>query len=268
MAGRVEGKVAIVSGAAGGIGAAAARRLAAEGADVVLGDVAEARVKAVADEIGQNARGFGLDVTDPSSWAEAVALAEREFGTVTVLLNNAGVLRFGPIDKAEDADLDLLLNVNVKGVWHGIRAVTPGMRDAGGGSIVNTSSVEGMGGGRAVAAYTASKFAVRGLTKAASIDLIRYGIRVNSIHPGAIKTPMVASAIDTNMGRKDAVAEPPPFDEDMAKIVGDMVPMQRMGEPEEVANLMLYLASDESSYSTGAEFVVDGGAVSTSGFGH
>lgn len=268
MAGRLEGKVAIVSGGAGGIGAATVRRFVAEGARVVIGDLYELGGKRLAEELGDATRFHALDVTSAESWSGCVALAEREFGPVTVLVNNAGLLRFGSIVDAPVEDLQLLMDVNVTGVWLGMQAVVPSMQRAGGGSIVNTSSVEGLGGGPSLAAYTTSKFAVRGMTKAAALDLTPFDIRVNSVHPGAIKTPMVASAMDTRKGRRDATEERPEFDDSLSGYVGQLVAMQRMGEPDEIARLMLFLASDDASYCTGGEFVADGGATITSGFGH
>jgi 3alpha(or 20beta)-hydroxysteroid dehydrogenase len=239
--GRLDGKVAIITGAARGQGAAEARLFAAEGARVVLADVLDDEGKAVAGEIGDAAAYAHLDVTDEGQWSDAVALAERTFGPVTVLVNNAGILLFQAVHKTELADFDRILRVNVHGVFLGMKAVTPSMEKAGGGSIVNISSTAGLQGLPYLAAYVASKWAVRGLTKSAAIDLGHKGIRVNSVHPGGIDTPMVAGT------SADA-----PFYQ--------RLPVARMGSTDESARAVLFLASDEASYIAGAELAVDGGA--------
>jgi 3alpha(or 20beta)-hydroxysteroid dehydrogenase len=239
--GRLDGKVAIITGAARGQGAAEARLFAAEGARVVLADVLDDEGKAVAGEIGDAAAYAHLDVTDEGQWSDAVALAERTFGPVTVLVNNAGVLLFQAVHKTELVDFDRILRVNVHGVFLGMKAVTPSMEKAGGGSIVNISSTAGLQGLPYLAAYVASKWAVRGLTKSAAIDLGHKGIRVNSVHPGGIDTPMVAGT------SADA-----PFYK--------RLPVARMGSADESARAVLFLASDEASYIAGAELAVDGGA--------
>jgi 3alpha(or 20beta)-hydroxysteroid dehydrogenase len=239
--GRLDGKVAIITGAARGQGAAEARLFAAEGARVVVADVLDDEGKAVAAEIGDAAVYTHLDVTDEGQWADAVALAERTFGQVTVLVNNAGILLFQAVHKTELDDFDRILRVNVHGVFLGMKAVTPSMEKAGGGSIVNISSTAGLQGLPYLAAYVASKWAVRGLTKSAAIDLGHKGIRVNSVHPGGIDTPMVAGT------SADA-----PFYK--------RLPVARMGSADESARAVLFLASDEASYIAGAELAVDGGA--------
>ncbi len=239
--GRLDGKVAIITGAARGQGAAEARLFAAEGARVVLADVLDDEGKAVAGEIGDAAAYAHLDVTDEGQWSDAVALAERTFGPVTVLVNNAGILLFQAVHKTELADFDRILRVNVHGVFLGMKVVTPSMEKAGGGSIVNISSTAGLQGLPYLAAYVASKWAVRGLTKSAAIDLGHKGIRVNSVHPGGIDTPMVAGT------SADA-----PFYK--------RLPVARMGSADESARAVLFLASDEASYIAGAELAVDGGA--------
>jgi 3alpha(or 20beta)-hydroxysteroid dehydrogenase len=239
--GRLDGKVAIITGAARGQGAAEARLFAAEGARVLVADVLDDEGKAVAAEIGDAAVYTHLDVTDEGQWADAVALAERTFGPVTVLVNNAGILLFQAVHKTELDDFDRILRVNVHGVFLGMKAVTPSMEKAGGGSIVNISSTAGLQGLPYLAAYVASKWAVRGLTKSAAIDLGHKGIRVNSVHPGGIDTPMVAGT------SADA-----PFYK--------RLPVARMGSADESARAVLFLASDEASYIAGAELAVDGGA--------
>jgi 3alpha(or 20beta)-hydroxysteroid dehydrogenase len=239
--GRLDGKVAIITGAARGQGAAEARLFAAEGARVVVADVLDDEGKAVAAEIGDAAVYTHLDVTDEGQWADSVALAERTFGPVTVLVNNAGILLFQAVHKTELDDFDRILRVNVHGVFLGMKTVTPSMEKAGGGSIVNISSTAGLQGLPYLAAYVASKWAVRGLTKSAAIDLGHKGIRVNSVHPGGIDTPMVAGTSG------DA-----PFYK--------RLPVARMGSADESARAVLFLASDEASYIAGAELAVDGGA--------
>jgi 3alpha(or 20beta)-hydroxysteroid dehydrogenase len=239
--GRLDGKVAIITGAARGQGAAEARLFAAEGAKVVLADVLDDQGEAVAAEIGDAAMYTHLDVTDEAQWQAAVELAEQRFGPVTVLVNNAGVLLFQAVHKTELDDFDRILRVNVHGVFLGMKSVTPSMTKAGGGSIVNISSTAGLQGLPFLGAYVASKWAVRGLTKTAAIDLGHKGIRVNSVHPGGIDTPMVAGT------SADA-----PFYK--------RLPVARMGSADEAANAVLFLASDEASYIAGAELAVDGGA--------
>lgn len=247
------GKTAIVTGAARGMGAAAARRLVEEGASVVLADVLEDEGKQLADELGDAARFMRLDVSDEDAWVEVVSFTEREFGKVDVLLNNAGILSFSLIATLPVADFQKLIDVNQIGVFLGMKHAAPAMERAGGGSIVNVSSVEGLGGGAFLMGYTATKFAVRGMTKAAAWELGDKGIRVNSVHPGAIKTPMVMN----QDGMDGDGAE---------KWIGKKTALKRMGEPEEVASLMCFLASDDASYLTGAEISVDGGVSASSGF--
>jgi 3alpha(or 20beta)-hydroxysteroid dehydrogenase len=239
--GRLDGKIAIISGAARGQGAAEARLFAAEGARVVLADVLDDEGEAVAAEIGDAAVYTHLDVTDEPQWQAAVALAEDRFGPVTVLVNNAGILLFQPLHKTDLADFDRVMRVNVEGVFLGMKSVTPSMTRAGGGSIVNISSTAGLQGLPHLGAYVASKWAVRGLTKTAAIDLGHRNIRVNSVHPGGIDTPMVAGTSG------DA-----PFYK--------RLPVPRMGSADEAARAVLFLASDEASYIAGAELAVDGGA--------
>jgi 3alpha(or 20beta)-hydroxysteroid dehydrogenase len=239
--GRLDGKVAIITGGARGQGAAEGRLFAAEGAHVVLADVLDDDGRAVADEIGDAARYVHLDVTDETQWQAAVEAAEAAFGPVTVLVNNAGILHFQTLDKTTLEDFDRVLRVNVHGVFLGMKAVTPSMIRAGGGSIVNISSTAGLQGLPHLGAYVASKWAVRGLTKTAAIDLGTRGIRVNSVHPGGIDTPMIAGSSG------DA-----PFYK--------RLPVPRMGSADEAARAVLFLASDEASYISGAELAVDGGA--------
>jgi 3alpha(or 20beta)-hydroxysteroid dehydrogenase len=237
--GRLDGKVAIVTGAARGQGAAEARRFAGEGARVVLADVLD-DVKAVADELGDHGYAVTLDVTDEAAWARVVEEVVGTFGRVDVLVNNAAIYRFGTplVDLTLDAYRQVV-EVNQIGVFLGMRAVAPGMTRGGGGSIVNISSLAGLSGQPGAVAYVASKFAVRGMTKVAALELGPAGIRVNSIHPGVIDTPMIAGVVERFPVRH--------------------IPAQRVGVPDDVAEVALFLASDESSFCSGAEFVVDGG---------
>jgi 3alpha(or 20beta)-hydroxysteroid dehydrogenase len=244
MTDRLAGKVALVSGGARGMGASHVRSLVAQGAKVVLGDILDAEGELVAKEAGDAARYIHLDVTQPDDWASAVSLAVAEFGGVDVLVNNAGIINVGLIEDYELSEWHRILDINLTGVFLGIRAVTPTMKAAGRGSIINISSIEGMAGTIACHGYTATKFAVRGLTKSTALELGPCGIRVNSIHPGLIKTPMTEWV-----------------PEDIFQTA-----LGRAAEPVEVSNLVVYLASDESSYSTGSEFIVDGGCVA--GLGH
>ena len=247
--GSLDGKVAIVSGGARGQGEAEVRLFAAEGAKVVFGDVLHDLGEAVAADVGPNAHYLPLDVTDPGAWQKAVAETTSRFGPPTVLVNNAGVLLFGVsmVDTPLE-DYMRVININQVGVFLGMKYTAPAMIEAGGGSIVNISSTNGIAGYGGTVAYTASKFAVRGMTKNAALELGQHGIRVNSIHPGGVDTAMTAP--DT-LG--DAIS-----DEDREATFA-MLPLGRVGQPVEIAHLAAYLASDESSYSTGAEFIADGG---------
>ncbi len=246
MTGRLEGKVAIVTGAAQGQGEAEARRFVAEGASVVIGDINEEKGQEVAASLGDAARFVRLDVTDAAAWADAVAAAESAFGPITVLVNNAGILVFGALQRLTAEDMQRSLDINLMGTFHGMQAVYPSMKSAGGGSMVNISSFGGLTGLPMLGAYVAAKYAVRGITKTAAIDFARAGIRVNSVHPGGVDTPMTQAPDGTST--HDA-----PFNQTL--------PIKRHAHPEEIANMVLFLASDESSYCTGSEFVVDGGGL-------
>ena len=234
---QLDGKVALVSGASRGIGAAIARAVAENGGSVVIGDLLDDQGTALAAELGPAASYVHLDVTDPDSWAHAVDTAVEAYGKLDVLVNNAGIAQAHPVDRYPDDEWDRIVAVNLTGVFNGIKAAVPAMKDAGAGSIINISSIEGLVAMPLTAGYVATKFGVRGLTKAAAVDLGRYAIRVNSIHPGFIQTEMTAAAPADTSG----------------------VALGRPGRPQEVANLVVYRASDASSFSTGAEFVVDGG---------
>lgn len=250
--GRLDGKVALITGGAGGQGIAVARAFVGQGARVVLADIVDDVGKATAGELGDAAHYVHLDVTSEDDWASAVAETADRFGDATVLLNGAGILRFGKIDAMPVGEFMQVVQVNQLGVFLGMRAVIGGMKRAGGGSIINVSSVEGLRGSYGLSAYVGSKFAVRGMTKVAAAELGKHGVRVNSIHPGAIDTPMLRAQ---GLGEADL------------DLLFGKIPLRRAGTPEDIAGLALFLASDDSAYCTGAEFVVDGGATSFIGWG-
>jgi len=245
---RVAGKVALISGGARGMGAEESRLFAREGAKVILGDVLEAEGKAVEDEIrrsGGEATFVRLDVTSETDWAHVVQTAERLHGRLDVLVNNAGIGGGGRIEDTTVEQWEQTMAVNAKGVFLGTRAAIAAMRRAGGGSIVNISSQLGLvGTDNSSPQYQASKGAVRLLTKATAIQYAKEGIRANSVHPGPIVTPM------TERRR----ADPAHY-----RLMVSRIPLGRYGRPEEVALGVLYLASDESSFVTGSELVIDGG---------
>ena len=238
---RLEGKVAIITGAAQGMGAAHAKLFIEEGAKVVLTDLNEEKGQQTAAELGDNAIFVKQNVTSEEDWKSVVDKAVEAFGKVDVLVNNAGITMAKSILDMTLSDYRKIVEINQVSVFLGIKAVAPAMIEGGKGSIVNISSMNGLVGG--AVGYTDTKFAVRGITKAAALELSRKGIRVKSVHPGVIATPMVVQE-DT----KAAVEE-----------FSKHIPIGRVAEPSEVSNLVLYLASDESSYSTGSEFVIDGG---------
>ena len=241
--GRLDGKTALISGGARGQGAAEAALFAEEGANVVLTDVLDEEGERTADIIGGTF--LHHDVTSEDEWAAVVARAVELHGGVDVLINNAGIYADSSLVGGDVDEYRRVIEVNQVGVYLGMREVAPVMIERGGGSIINISSIGGMRGGGGSFAYTASKWAVRGMTKSAAVRLGPHGIRVNSIHPGLINTPMLA---DTRM------ADPANIEQLLGQI-----PLRRMAEPSEVARLALFLASDESSYSTGSEFLIDGG---------
>jgi 3alpha(or 20beta)-hydroxysteroid dehydrogenase len=253
---RLTGKRAIVTGAAQGQGAAIARAFVEEGATVCVADIAdEAGEKLAAELCGlrQEAAYFRHhDVSDATSWTALVEEAnERLGGPVNVLVNNAGILRFGEVETMPPDEYELVFRVNQLGTFLGMQAVARTMREHGGGSIINASSIEGLAGMAFCTAYSATKFAIRGMTKSAAMELGPKGIRVNSVHPGMIDTPM------TRVHGGDAAME----------YGAGKVALKRVGVPEDIAPAYVYLASDESSFVTGAELAVDGGATATHAFG-
>ena len=238
---RLQDKVIIITGAAQGMGETHARLCMEEGAKVVLTDINSEKGDALAKELGDNALFIKHDVTNEDDWAKVVKAIQEKFGQIDVLVNNAGITTHKSILDTSVDDYRKILEINQVSVFLGMKAVIPTMKAARQGSIINISSINGLVGG--AIGYTDSKFAVCGMTKAAALECAPHGIRVNSIHPGVIATPMIMQG-DT----KDAV-------EAFAKTI----PMRRVAQPEEVSGMVLFLASDDSSYSTGSEFIVDGG---------
>jgi len=243
--GRLEGKLAIVTGAARGQGEAICRAFVDEGARVVGCDVLDEDGEGVAASIGGTATYRHLDVADEQNWQSVVTWCTETLGNPNVLVNNAGIVRAAPMEETTLDDYRAVVEVNQVGCFLGMRSVIGPMREAGGGSIVNTSSVAGLHGVRGVIAYAASKYAVRGMTRSAALELGVDGIRVNSIHPGTIDTPMVNTEEFAHVDRAAYFSA---------------IPAGRIGQPRDVAMLALFLASDESAYCTGAEFIVDGGS--------
>lgn len=239
--GRLNGKVAIITGGARGMGESHVRKFVSEGAKVVFTDLNEEGGLALANELGENVKFVKQDVTKAADWDNVITETEKAFGPVNILVNNAGISMNKSIFDITEADYKKILDINQVSVFLGIKAVIPSMQKTGNASIINISSMNGLVGG--AVGYTDTKFAVRGLTKAAALQLSGLGIRVNSVHPGVIETPMVTQG--------DAV--------DVIKEFAKHIPIKRVAKSEEVSNLVLFLASDESSYSTGSEFVIDGG---------
>src|SRR5215813_7330845 len=255
--GRLDGKVALITGGARGMGKSHARHFVAEGAKVVLGDVLDDKGKELAAELGEdNCRYVHHDVTSEAEWAAAVAATTDAFGTLNVLVNNAGVLAHKKIADMTLAEFRRVIDVNLIGEWLGVKTVIEPMTRACGGSIINISSVEGFTGAAGMSAYSASKFGIRGITRSAAQELGKLGIRVNSVHPGGIMTTMTATAFES-------------FGDLSAEVGAGFLrslPIPRFAKSAEVSPLVVYLASDESSYCTGSEFVVDGGMLAGPGY--
>ena len=244
---RLENKVALISGGARGMGAVEAKLFAGEGAKVVIGDILEEegrRTEAQINESGGECVFVRLDVTSESDWQQAVATAVSRFGKLDILVNNAGIYRSDTVEETSEESWDLVMDINAKGVFLGTKLAIPEMRNAGGGSIINISSVAGLVGNPFASAYNASKGAVRLLTKSTAIQYAKDGIRANSIHPGVIETPMTQDVVNDPSFREFRLAANP---------------IQRLGQPEDIAYGALYLASDEASFVTGSELVIDGG---------
>ena len=241
---KLKNKVAIITGGAAGMGESHVRLFVEEGAKVVFTDINSEGGQKLAEELGDNTHFVEHDVTNEEGWAEVVAETEERFGPVDVLVNNAGVSTVLSVEHSSLDDYLKIVNINQVSVFLGTKYVIPSMKKAGKGSIVNISSINGLSGG--AVGYTDTKFAVRGMTKAAARELAQYNIRVNSVHPGVINTPMVQNS--------------EAFDQIQAMV--GMIPMKRMAEPSEISQLVLFLASEDSSYSTGAEYISDGGITS------
>lgn len=237
---KLNGKVAIITGGASGMGAAHARLFVEQGAQVVLTDINEEMGSALAETLGNNAMFIQHDVTDEAGWKNVVEQTEKKFGSINILVNNAGINPILTVESSLDDYMKVVM-INQVSVFLGIKYVVPSMKKEDKGSIINISSINGLTGG--ALGYTDTKFAVRGMTKAAAKQLAPHNIRVNSVHPGVISTPMV---------------EESPNAEKIAAIT-QMIPLNRMAEPNEISQLVLFLASDDSSYSTGSEFIADGG---------
>lgn len=245
---RLENKVALISGGARGMGAAEARMFAREGARVIIGDILEEEGRRTESEIAENGGEclfVKLEVTSEADWQRAVSTAVARFGKLDILVNNAGVVARGILEDTSVEEWERVMAVNAKGVFLGTKAAIPAMRKAGGGAIINISSISGMVGQANIQpVYNASKGAVRLFTKAAAVQYARDGIRVNSVHPGAVDTPMAAARLADPELQKQAAAQ---------------IPLGRTGQPDDIAYGVLFLASDESSFMTGSELVIDGG---------
>jgi 3alpha(or 20beta)-hydroxysteroid dehydrogenase len=249
--GKLNGKVAIITGAAQGMGASHVKLFVNEGAKVVLTDIQEDAGKALAAELGENALFVRHDVTNFEDWENVIKTTEEKFGPVNILINNAGTS--GPTLSVEELDSDVykkIVDINQTSVFYGLKAVVPSMKKTKDGSIINISSVAGLAGAPKALPYITSKFAVRGMTKAAAADLAEYGITVNSVHPGVIETPMVIDYGKTEDGKA------------YLENTKQGIPLNRFAQVEEVSKMLVFLASDDAKYSTGSEFVIDGGVTS------
>lgn len=236
---RFEGTVALISGGSRGMGAEHARGLVGEGAKVIIGDILDDEGKLLAEDLGENATYIRLDVTKDADWKEAVATAESVYGPINLLVNNAGIVSYGPVDAMDPEEFRRVIDINLTGTYLGMHYTVPSMKKAGGGAIINISSTAGLMGYAAISAYAASKWGVRGMTKSVAMELGKDNIRVMSLHPGPIRTPMT-----DEYGDEMTAAQP----------------IARWGTPEEVTKLLMFMAAD-ATYSTGSEWVIDGGAV-------
>ena len=236
---RFDGTVALVSGGARGMGASHVRGLAGEGAKVVFGDILDDEGRSLQEDIGGSVHYVHLDVTNDDDWKAAVTAAEDVYGPIGLLVNNAGIVSYGAVDVMEPDEFRRVIDINLTGTFLGMHYAVPSLRKAGGGAIINISSTAGLMGYATIAAYGASKWGVRGMTKAVAMELGNDNIRVMSIHPGPIRTPMT-----DGMGDELTQAQP----------------IKRFGEPEEVTRLLMFMAA-EATYSTGSEWIIDGGAV-------
>ena len=245
MSGRLDGKVALITGSARGQGEAEARRFVAEGAKVAITDLRDVQGEQLAAELGPDTFYQQLDVTREDDWDAAVATTVERFGKLDILVNNAGIGAFGTLEGLDLKTHHEMIDINLHGVYLGMRAAKAALVATGNGAIVNISSIDGIVGVLGMTSYSGSKFAVTGMTRSAAIELGPLGVRVNSIHPGVINSPMVQEAPPETRARLDRLM--------------DMQPIKRMGEPDEIASLALFLASDEAGYITGAQFVIDGG---------
>lgn len=246
MGNRLAGKVALITGAARGMGAAEATLFAEEGARLALTDVREEELKALAEKLrskGYEVLALAQDVSDAAGWATVVEDCERAHGGLDVLVNNAGILSMTGVEATTDEEWERVIAVNQRGVWLGMKHTIPAMKRRGSGSIINLSSIYGLVGGGGAIAYQATKGAVRLMTKTAAIEYAREGIRINSLHPGVIDTPMLQEGVP----------------DELKPVLAQMTPMGRMARPEEIAHGALFLASDDSSFMTGSELVMDGG---------
>ncbi|SFE12508.1 3alpha(or 20beta)-hydroxysteroid dehydrogenase [Lentibacillus persicus] len=241
--GKLDGKVAVITGGSRGQGSSHVRKFVEEGAKVVFSDILVDEGKALEKELGDNAKFMKHDVTKADEWEQVIAETEAIFGPVDILVNNAGIVVTKNFDELSDEEYRKVVEINQVSVFLGMKTVLASMKKAGGGSIINVSSINGLGGAAGNAAYDSSKFAVRGMTKSAALEFAEYGIRVNSVHPGVIQTPMIEGE-----GSKELVDQ-----------MKETIPMKRTGQSEEMSKLILFLASDDSSYSTGSEFIADGG---------
>ncbi|PWA07822.1 3-alpha-hydroxysteroid dehydrogenase [Pueribacillus theae] len=242
--GRLNGKVAVITGAAGGLGESYVRKFVAEGAKVVFTDILLKEGLSLEEELGNNTKFIEQNISMLSRWKHVIQETEKTFGPVNILVNNAGIALSNTIEEMSEEEYRQVIDVNQVSVFLGMKAVLPSMKKAEGGSIVNVSSIMGLISREKTVAYTASKFAIRGMTKTAALEFAKYNIRVNSVHPGSVRTA-ITDLVYKNQEELEQRER--------------AIPLHRIGRAEEVSNMVLYLASDESSYSTGSEFIIDGG---------